>query len=49
MISRLPTFLPTKEQRDWIDSEKEKTGNSYAVILKSLLQKEVDKEKRRKK
>jgi len=41
MIKRVPTFLPTKEQREWLESEKKKTGNSFSVILKSLIQKEL--------
>jgi hypothetical protein len=44
MISRMPTFKPTKPQRKWMEDEKEKTGNSFSVILKGLIQKEIDKE-----
>ena len=45
MSQRLPTFMPTKEQREWIEKEKARTGNSFSVILKSLIQKEIDNEK----
>jgi hypothetical protein len=44
MSQRLPTFMPTKEQREWIEKEKVRTGNSFAVILKGLIQKEIDNE-----
>jgi len=44
MTKRVPTFMPTKEQRDWLETTKEKTKNSFAVILKGLIQKEIDNE-----
>lgn len=40
---RMPTFEPTKLQREWMEKEKERTGNSFSVILKGLIQKELDK------
>jgi hypothetical protein len=42
MIQRVPTFMPTKDQRDWLEAEKKKTGNAFSVILKGLIQKEID-------
>lgn len=45
MIQRVPTFMPTKEQREWLEKEKEKTGNAFSVILKGLIQKEINNEK----
>jgi len=44
MSTRVPTFKPTKQQRKWLEDEKEKTGNPFSVILKGLIQKEIDKE-----
>lgn len=42
MIQRVPTFMPTKEQREWLESEKLKTGNAFSVILKGLIQEKID-------
>ena len=45
MIKRVPTFLPTKSQREWLESEKEKTGESFSTILKALIQEKVSSKK----
>ena len=42
MVQRVPTFQPTAEQREWLETEKKKTGNSFSTILKSLIQKEIE-------
>ena len=42
MIQRVPTFMATKEQREWLEAEKARTGNAFSVILKGLIQKEID-------
>lgn len=43
MIKRVPTFVPTKQQREWLENEKEKTGNAFSVIMKGLIQAELNK------
>ena len=42
MVQRIPTFKPTQAQRDWLESEKKRTGNAFAVILKGLIQEKID-------
>ncbi len=37
-ITAIPTFTPTKRQRAWIEEEKKETGNSFATILRGLLE-----------
>lgn len=39
------TLAPTKltdGQVKWMEQEKEKTGNSYSVIVRSLIQEKID-------
>jgi hypothetical protein len=43
-VKRIASFEPTQNQRDWLEATKEKTKNSFAVILKGLIQKEIDNE-----
>lgn len=38
----IPVVQPTQEQRDWLDKEKKRTGNSEAAIVRGLIQKEVE-------
>jgi len=45
MSQRVPTFMPTKEQREWLENEKKRTANAFSVILKGLIQKEIDNER----
>ena len=49
MVTNIPTFTPTQEQREWAEKEKKRTGNSFSTIMKGLLQEKVDKEKRARK
>ncbi|AUS00462.1 hypothetical protein NVP1275O_22 [Vibrio phage 1.275.O._10N.286.54.E11] len=41
-VTQIPPFTPTKEQRKWIENKKKKTGDSFASILRGLMQKEID-------
>ncbi len=41
-VKRIPTFEPTKQQRKWMEKEKKATGNSFATILKGLIQEKID-------
>lgn len=43
MTQRVPTFMPTKQQREWLEAEKVKTGNPFSVILKGLIQEKIGK------
>lgn len=36
----------TTEQREWLEGERKKTGSSISVIVRGLIQKEVNKAKR---
>lgn len=38
----IPVIQPTKEQREWLDKEKKRTGNSEAAIVRGLIQKEME-------
>lgn len=38
----IPVIQPTKEQREWLDKEKKRTGNSEAAIVRGLIQKEIE-------
>lgn len=33
----IPVIRPTKEQRDWINKEMRRTGNSEAAVIRSLI------------
>lgn len=39
----IPVIQPTEKQRKWLDMEKERTGNSEAAIIRTLIQVEIDK------
>lgn len=43
---RMPTFKPTKEQRNWMVRESKKTGESYATILRRLIQEKINEKSR---
>lgn len=42
-VKIIAPFRPTKEQREWLDSECKRTGEAQAVILRKLMQKELEK------
>lgn len=39
----IPVVQPTQQQREWLDEEKKRTGNSEAAIVRGLIQKEIEK------
>lgn len=43
-IKKIPQFLPTPQQRKWMEKKKKDTGNSFATILKDLIQEKIDNE-----
>ena len=40
--TRIPAFIPTAAQREWMEQEKARTGNPFSVILKQLIQEKID-------
>ena len=42
MQKRIAPFGATTEQKNWLDNEAERTGNSQASIMRKLIQKEID-------
>lgn len=38
----IPVIQPTKSQREWLDKEKERTGNSESAIIRGLIQEKLD-------
>lgn len=46
MVKRIAHFVPTKDQRDWVDKKKADSGESTATIMRGLIQEKVNKEKR---
>lgn len=41
-VTRIPSFIPTAEQREWMEREKARTGNPFSVILKQLIQEKIN-------
>lgn len=41
-------FTPTKEQREWVDQECERTCESQASVMRKLIQEKVDNAKEQK-
>ena len=46
--TRLAPTTVTLDQRTWLDSQSEKTGDSIASIIRGLIQAQVNKEARKK-
>ena len=45
MKPRLATINITKEQRDWLADEAKRTGRTRAEVVRTLIQKELEKTK----
>jgi hypothetical protein len=43
MSTKMAPFEVTKAQRAWLEKEKAKTSESFATIIRKLLQDKVDK------
>lgn len=43
----IPTTKITKEQREWLDEQSSKTMTPISAILRSLIQREIDKKSKR--
>ena len=41
-VKKIAPIQPTKEQREWLDFEILRTGNSQASIIRQLMQSEID-------
>ena len=44
MQKRIAPFGATNQQKEWLDNESKRTGNSQATVMRKLIQKEIDKE-----
>lgn len=40
----IPVVKPTENQREWLDKEKKRTGNSESSIIRGLIQEKVENE-----
>ncbi len=40
----IPVIQPTHTQREWLNKEKERTGNTEAAIIRMLIQDRVENE-----
>lgn len=45
MKPRLATMKVTQDQRDWLEQEAKRTGKSITEVVRSLIQKEMEKGK----
>lgn len=45
---RMAPFIITPHQYEWLEREKQRTGNTFAAIVRGLIQEEISKEKRKK-
>ena len=41
-VKIIAPYRPTKKQREWLDNECVRTGEAQAVVLRRLIQKEID-------
>lgn len=46
--NKLPVMTISDDQKEWLTAEKKRTGETYASIVRGLLQKAVVNSKRRK-
>ena len=42
MIKKIAQFTPTKQQRQWVDDECERTNESQATVMRKLIQTGID-------
>lgn len=40
--TQIPPITPTIEQRIWLEKKKRKTGDSFASIIRGLIQEKID-------
>lgn len=40
----IPVVQPTEKQREWLNAEKKRTGNSESSIIRGLIQEKVENE-----
>ena len=48
MLPRLPILRVTREQKDFLDAEKVRTGNSMAAIIRLIVQKAMEESEKAK-
>lgn len=44
MVKRIATITPTEAQGQWLEDEKKRTNESYATIIRKLIQEKIDNE-----
>jgi len=42
MLIPMPVLRVTKEQKEFLDREKVRTGNSYASLVRGMIQKAIE-------
>lgn len=47
-MKTLPVIKVPDDQREWLDRNKEKTGDSISTVIRRFLQQQVNKDKRKK-
>ena len=43
-VKMIAPIKATKAQNEWLEKEKERTGNSVAAIIRNFIQASIDKE-----
>jgi predicted DNA-binding protein len=43
-VKMLPPVRLTKHQREWLEEESKRTGNTLAVLVRNLIQEQISKE-----
>lgn len=41
-VTDIAKFKPTEAQRDWVDNECKRTGESTATVMRRLIQEKID-------
>ncbi|WAX23111.1 hypothetical protein pA_gene0070 [Vibrio phage 13VT501A] len=44
-VTGIAKFKPTEAQRDWVDNECKRTGESQAAVMRRLIQEKIDAKK----
>ena len=42
MVKKIAQFTPTKQQRQWVDDECERTNESQATVMRKLIQEKAN-------
>lgn len=44
VVKKIAPFTITKKQREWVENEMKRTGESQASVMRKLIQDKLDKE-----